>query len=115
MELPSDLREFVELLNDHEVRYLIVGGLAVAFHGYPRYTGDIDVWVDGSPENADRMLRVLETFGFGSLGLSQEDFTKPDMVVQLGYEPCRIDVMTSLKAVDSRTRGRITWKAPSEQ
>lgn len=72
--LSKDFKEFIELLNGHNVRYLVVGGYAVAFHGYPRYTKDLDVWIELSPENADNVLKALEEFGFGSLGLKSEDF-----------------------------------------
>ena len=87
MVLSPDFEEFVALLNDHEVRYLVVGGYAVAFHGHPRYTKDLDVWIDRDLTNAERLLLALTDFGFGSVGLTTEDFLKPDQVVQLGYPP----------------------------
>lgn len=95
--LSKDFKEFIELLNEHKVRYLVVGGYAVAFHGYPRYTKDLDVWIDLSPENADNIIKALEKFGFGSLGLKPEDFLESDQIVQLGYPPNRIDILTTLK------------------
>jgi len=82
------------------VRYLVIGGYAVAFHGHPRYTKDIDIWVEMSPENAARMVRALEQFGFASLGLKVEDFTTPDQIVQLGYPPSRIDILTTPSGVE---------------
>ena len=91
MKLADDLREFVESLNSANVEYVIVGGYAVAFHGYPRYTGDIDIFVRRDPENAARIVSVLESFGFGNLGADAETFVKPDTVVQLGRTPNRID------------------------
>jgi len=100
MTLNKDFREFVELLNKNDVAYLIVGGYAVAFHGYPRYTKDIDIWVRSDPENAQRLLRALNQFGFGSLGLKEADFIQPEQVIQLGYPPNRIDLLTSLPGVD---------------
>jgi predicted nucleotidyltransferase len=98
--LSRDLQEFVELLNEKKVRYLIVGGYAVGYHGNPRYTKDLDVWIDRKEDNAKRLVQVLDTFGMGSLGLTTSDFIEPDFVIQLGYPPNRIDLLTSLKAVD---------------
>jgi hypothetical protein len=86
-------------LNEKQVEYLVVGGYAVAFHGYPRYTGDIDIWIAISKENAEKVMQVLKDFGFGSLAISEEDFLKQDLVIQLGYEPIRIDILTSLTAL----------------
>ena len=98
--LNQDFKEFIELLNDNDVRYLVVGGIAVAFHGYPRYTKDIDVWIEMSPDNAVRMIKVLEQFGFASLGLKEADFLVPDQIIQLGYPPRRIDILNTLLGVD---------------
>ena len=97
--LSKDFKEFIELLNVHNVRYLVVGGYAVAFHGYPRYTKDLDVWIDLSPENADKIIKALKDFGFGSLGIKSEDFLKSDQIIQLGYPPDRIDILTTLKMI----------------
>jgi hypothetical protein len=97
--LSKDFKEFIELLNEHNVRYLVVGGYAVAFHGYPRYTKDLDVWIELSPENADNVLKALEEFGFGSLGLKPEDFLESEQIIQLGYPPNRIDILTTLKEI----------------
>jgi hypothetical protein len=99
MMLSKDFKEFIELLNAHNVRYLVVGGYAVAFHGYPRYTKDLDVWIELSPENADNIIKTMEAFGFGSLGLKPEDFLESDQIIQLGYPPNRIDILTTLKEV----------------
>jgi hypothetical protein len=84
MKLQKDLREFIELLNSHDVRYLIVGGYALAYHGYPRTTGDIDFFVEVSEENARRIIAVLDAFGFAGLGLKPGDFLEPGSIVQLG-------------------------------
>ena len=100
MKLQKDLREFIELLNSHGVEYLIVGGHAVAFHGYPRFTGDVDFFVQPTADNATRLLRVLAEFGFGNIGLDLETFTAPEKVVQLGRPPNRIDLLTSISGVD---------------
>lgn len=98
--LNPDFREFIQLLNANGVRYLVVGGYAVAFHGHPRYTKDIDIWIDPSEENATRTIKVLQEFGFGSLDLGEKDFLKPDQIIQLGYPPGRIDLITSCTGVE---------------
>jgi predicted nucleotidyltransferase len=99
MTLSPDFREFVRLLNERSVRYLVVGGYAVAVHGHPRYTKDLDVWIDAVPENVRRLLDALEDFGFGELGLTEDDFLEPETVVQLGRPPNRIDLVTELDGV----------------
>jgi predicted nucleotidyltransferase len=99
----SDLREFIQTLDDHAVRYLVVGGYAVAFHGEPRYTKDLDVWIELNPDNAARLVEALNAFGFGSLNLRVEDFLVPDQIIQLGYPPNRIDLLVSLLGVDFET------------
>jgi hypothetical protein len=97
--LNQDFKEFGELLNAHGVDYLVVGGFALAAHGHPRYTGDIDFWVSPRPENIERLLAALQAFGFGSLALSPSDFG-PDTVLQLGQPPRRIDLMTGIDGVE---------------
>jgi hypothetical protein len=82
------------------VRYLVIGGYAVALHGYPRYTKDIDVWLEISPENAVKIVKALEQFGFGSLGLQANDFLVPDQIIQLGYPPNRIDLLATPAGVN---------------
>ena len=99
MKLERERREFIELLNARDVRYVIVGAFALAHHGRPRYTGDIDFFVEASPENAERLNQVLEQFGFANVGVVEEDFTAADQVVQLGVEPHRMDLMTSISGV----------------
>jgi hypothetical protein len=98
--LNQDFREFIGSLNDNQVRYLVIGGYAVALHGYPRYTKDMDVWLEMDAENAARTVKALEQFGFGSLGLQESDFLEPDQVIQLGYPPVRIDLITSAPGVE---------------
>jgi hypothetical protein len=100
MVLNQDFREFIQSLSNNCVRYLVAGGYAVALHGYPRYTKDIAIWIDASHNNADRLIVALEEFGFGSLELKVEDFVETGQVVQLGYPPNRIDLLTSLTGVD---------------
>lgn len=96
----QDFKEFIESLNANHVRYLVVGGYAVAMHGYPRYTKDLDVWVERSQENAQALLKALAQFGMGSLGLKADDFLVPDQVVQLGYPPNRIDILVGVSGVE---------------
>lgn len=98
--LNQDFKEFIGSLNDNQVRYLVVGGYAVALHGYPRYTKDIDIWVDMTADNASNILKALDQFGFGSLGVKEADFMAPDQMLQLGYPPGRIDILTSLPGVE---------------
>jgi len=98
--LNQDFREFIQSLNDSQVRYLVVGGYAVALHGHPRYTKDLDLWIEMDPGNATKMVKALEQFGFGSLGLHETDFLAPDQIIQLGYPPNRIDLLTTVPGVE---------------
>ena len=100
MPLSPDLRQFIECLNSNAVEYLIVGAMAVSWHGFPRYSADIDFFIRSSPENAQRILDALRQFGFGELPISVEDFTARNRVIQLGQEPNRIDLMTSISGVE---------------
>lgn len=96
MEVQRDFKELLALFNAHEVDYLIVGAYALAFHGSPRYTGDMDILVRPDRQNAMRILSALDEYGFGSLGLKTEDFSLPDKIVQLGVVPVRVDIITSV-------------------
>jgi hypothetical protein len=98
--LNRDFKEFLQSLNDNQVAYLVIGGYAVAYHGYPRYTKDIDIWIDATPGNAIGIVNALHQFGFASLGLRVEDFLVLDQIIQLGYPPNRIDLLTSVSGVD---------------
>ena len=100
MEIGRDFKEFIGLLNKYNVEYLLVGGYAVAMYGYPRYTGDIDFWVKPTKENAKRIINVLNDFGFEGLDISENDFNEPDKVVQLGFPPNRIDIITSVTGLN---------------
>jgi hypothetical protein len=100
MELDRDFSEFIESCIAHDVRFLVVGGYAVAAHGHPRFTKDMDVWVWIDQNNAERLIEALRDFGFGSLGLTAADFVVEDMVVQLGHPPKRIDLLTSVDGVE---------------
>ncbi len=101
--LNQDFREFIQSLNDNQVHYLVVGGYAVALHGHPRYTKDIDIWIEMSPDNAASVVKALKQFGFGSLGLQAADFLVPDQIVQFGNPPSRIEIFNTLPGVDFAT------------
>lgn len=96
MDIGPDFKEFIELLNKHRVEYLVVGGYAVAMYGYPRYTGDIDFWVNPTPENSKKIISALIDFGFAGLDISENDFNVEDKIVQLGFPPNRIDIITGV-------------------
>jgi hypothetical protein len=100
MILSPDFKEFIQSLNDNCVRYLVVGGYAVALHGHPRYTKDLDIWLWLDQANAVQTVAALDQFGFGSLGLEPDDFLAEDQIVQLGYPPNRIDLLTTLPGVE---------------
>lgn len=99
MILSQDFKELLQLLNDNHVEYLIVGGYATILYGYVRATGDIDLWVHATPENASALLNALKEFGFGELQLSEADFSHEGAIVQLGYPPYRVDILTSIDGV----------------
>ena len=99
MPLSKDSREFIECLNSNKVEYLIVGALAVSWHGFPRYSADIDFFLRASRSNAECVLRAIGQFGFGSVDITAEDLLTPGRVIQLGREPNRIDLLTSISGV----------------
>lgn len=99
MRLEKDYEEFIELLNEHSVQYLVVGAYAVSYYARPRNTGDIDFLVDNSSENILNLLQVLKKFGFAELDLTPNDFKGNDNIIQLGYEPVRIAIMTGISGV----------------
>ena len=99
LTLNNDFADFLRLLNERNVRYIVVGGYAVAYHGYPRYTGDLDVFVEASSENAARLVEVYGEFGFDRSALKPAMFIVPDNVVRIGHEPVRLEVLTSITGV----------------
>ena len=109
MEVQADFRDLLALFNAHGVEYLIVGGYALAFHGAPRFTGDLDILVKPDGDNVRHILDALDEFGFGSLGLAIEDFESPEQVIQLGVPPVRVDLITSLSGVtwDEAVSGKV--------
>lgn len=100
MRLNKDLREFIELLNSANVEYLVVGGFAVAWHGFPRFTADIDFLIGTAGQNAAKVVAVLARFGFRSLDIKPDDFSRVGQIVQLGVKPNRIDLLTSISGVE---------------
>lgn len=99
MQLNPDFNAFIDICARRRVRFLVVGGYALAVHGHPRMTKDLDILIDADSENVERLLAALEEFGFGSLGLGADDFTEPGSVIQLGYPPVRIDILTSADGI----------------
>ena len=99
MRIEKDYEEFLKLLNTHEVRYCIVGAYAVAYYGKARYTKDIDILVDANIKNGKRIVAALDDFGFGELELTEKDFAENESIIQLGYEPLRVDIITSIPGV----------------
>ena len=97
MKVEKDYEELLKLLNKHKVKYCIIGAYAVAFYAKPRYTKDIDILIEPSIDNAQRILRVLEEFGFKDLSITQDDLIVEGNILQLGYEPIRIDLLTNLE------------------
>lgn len=100
MLFDQDFIDFIDLLNKYQVKYMVVGAYALSFHGRPRHTGDLDIWIKPELENASKMVKVLVEFGFGQLGLIEEDFLKEDYVTQLGYPPLRIDLLNTISGVN---------------
>jgi predicted nucleotidyltransferase len=99
MVLPPDFKDFLKLLNERKIRYLLIGGYAVGYHGYPRATNDMDIWIAIDPENAGRMVQVLKVFGFDTPQLSENLFLAPDKIIRMGVAPIRIEILTSISGV----------------
>lgn len=112
MALSKDLREFIALLNSHEIEYLVVGAHSLAFYARPRFTGDLDLLIRPTETNAQRLITLLNEFGFAHLGAKASDFTQPGQVIQLGRAPNRIDLLTSITGVS--TDEAFAAKVPAE-
>lgn len=106
MKVEKDFKEFIELLNKHNAKYLVVGGFAIAYHAIPRYTKDIDILVEPSEENSKKIFATLADFGMGNIGLDKNSFQKKGEIIQLGYPPLRIDLVTSISGVEFES----AWK-----
>ncbi|MDE0318144.1 MAG: nucleotidyltransferase [Candidatus Poribacteria bacterium] len=100
IQLPLDFKEFLKLLNSHQIKYLLIGGYAVNYHGYPRTTGDIDIWVAIQQENAEKLVDTLREFGFESAQLTVDLFMKEDQIVRMGIPPFRIELLTTISGVN---------------
>jgi predicted nucleotidyltransferase len=99
INLPSDFKEFLKLLNARGVKYLLIGGYAVAYHGYPRATADMDLWIAIHPDNADNLVASLKEFGFNLPALSRDLFLREDQIIRRGVPPIRIEIATSISGV----------------
>jgi len=99
IQLPPDFREFLKSLNKHEAKYLMIGGYAVAYHGYPRATADMDIWVSTSPQNAKKIVAAVKEFGFDPPNLTSNLFTKEGQIVRMGNPPLRIEIFTSVSGL----------------
>jgi hypothetical protein len=110
MKIQKDYEEFLELLNKHGARYCVIGSFALAFHARPRYTKDMDILVQPTGDNANAVLKALRDFGFESPELTKDDFLDPEKVIQIGYEPVRIDLLTSIPgcSFDDAWESRVT-------
>jgi len=100
MTLDKNFEDFVVMLNQQGVTYMVVGGYALAFHGKPRHTGDLDIWIDLSDDNAMKMVKVLNDFGMSSSGLTKIDFLQKGGITQIGYPPLRIDILNEIDGID---------------
>ena len=103
IHLPPDFKEFLRLLNEAEIEYLLIGGYAVGYYGYPRATADMDIWVAMHQQNAEKLVAVLKEFGFGVPELSVELFLTPDQIVRMGIPPVRLEITTTISGVDFAT------------
>jgi len=112
LKLHPDFSDFVEALNDNNVEYVVVGSFALAFHGSPRATGDIDFWIRPTTSNAKALIKALEVFGFGALDISEEDIVS-GKIIQLGFPPVRIDIITIIDGLipeelwDTKEKGKL--------
>ena len=100
IQLPPDFKEFLKLLNSHRVEYLLVGGYAVGYHGYPRATGDMDLWVAVRQNNAEKLVVVLREFGLNAPQLSADIFLQENQIIRMGVPPMRIELLTTISGVD---------------
>lgn len=97
--LPLDFKEFLQSLNDHQVEYMLIGGYAVAYYGYPRSTGDMDIWVALNEHNANQVTKAIIAFGFSASNLSRELFLRENQIIRLGTPPLRIEIATGISGV----------------
>jgi hypothetical protein len=100
IRIPPDFKDFLRLLKEHDVRYLLIGGYAVGYYGYPRATADMDIWIAIHPANAEKIIAVLRKFGFDVPGLSAELFLRDKQIVRMGIPPVRLEITTSISGVE---------------
>ena len=100
IQLPQDFKEFLQLLNSKKIEYLVIGGYAVAFHGHPRATGDIDIWIAISKDNAHKIVEALKEFGFDTPDLKDNLFLEKEQNIRMGNPPLRIEILTSIDGVE---------------
>ena len=100
IQLPQDFKEFLQLLNEHDVEYLLIGGYAVGYHGFPRATVNMDVWVAIDPNNAKKILTVLKAFGFGESELNESLFLEEDTIIRMSVPPLRLEILTTISGVE---------------
>jgi hypothetical protein len=100
MLLPPDFKEFLQLLHDQQVDYLLIGGYAVGYHGYPHATGDMDIWIAINPDNAEKIVAVSTAFGFGAAGIAADLFLQPNNIIRMGNPPLRLEILTTISGVD---------------
>ncbi len=105
--LPNDFKDFLRLLNENHAEYLLVGGYAVGYYGHPRATGDMDIWIDTTLENALRVVAALQAFGFGSTAPPPEMFSRPDLVIRMGNPPLRLELLTGISGVEFQECWRV--------
>jgi len=99
VHLPPDFKEFLQLLNSRQVEYLLIGGYAVGYYGYPRATADMDIWIATQPENATKVVNVLQEFGFGVEELTPDLFLEEEQIIRMGVPPMRIEILTTISGV----------------
>ena len=99
IRLPTDFKEFLKLLNSHQVKYLLIGGYAVSYHGYPRTTADMDIWIAIQKENAEKLMAVLREFGFDTPELAADLFLRQNQIIRMGNPPMRIELLTTISGV----------------
>jgi predicted nucleotidyltransferase len=100
LTLPPDFKEFLKLLKEHDVRYLLIGGYAVGYHGYPRATDDMDIWVAIHPDNASKLVAALRDFGMHDPDLKPELFLQKPKIIRMGFAPLRLEISTTISGVE---------------
>ena len=98
-QLPRDFRDFLKLLNENDVRYLLIGGYAVGYYGYPRATHDMDIWIAVDPANAEKMVNVMTEFGFAEGAIARDVFLQTEGVVRFGVPPLRLEILMAISGV----------------